>query len=419
MKSLLIRNVVLNGKPADILVRGNRISRIGRNLEDKAGRTIDGRGMTALPPLINGHTHAAMTLLRGYADDMGLMEWLQTKIWPFEGRLTKDDVLAGSRLACLEMIKSGATFFNDMYWHWHATADAVEEMGLRALLSPVFIDGGDEARGETNRRMVEEIHGGLAGYSGRVRFALGPHAIYTVSSDNLRFMKEFARARNVPIHIHLSETADEVQTCLKSKNLRPVEYLDSIGFLGPEVFAAHCVHLAEKEIDLLAANRVKAIHIPVSNLKLAVGGIMPLAALTKAGVSVLIGTDGCSSNNCLDMFQTLKFAALMAKHKSGDPTSMPAHEAWAMATTDAARAFGLDLGIEEGRLADLILVDRERPEFVPGYNLYSDLVYSANGYCVDTVLCDGRVLMSRRKVPGEKDIIDDARRVARRLCKAG
>ena len=418
MKSLLVRNVILNGKRADILVRGNRISRIGRDLAPGSGRILDGRGLTALPPLINGHTHAAMTLLRGYADDMGLMEWLKTKIWPFEERLTRNDVLIGSRLACLEMIRSGTTFFNDMYWHWHGIADAVEEMGLRALISAVFIDGGNKARGETNRRMVEEIHTGLASHGGRVRFALGPHAIYTVSADNLRYLKKFAREQNVPIHIHLSETESEVQECLKARKMRPVEYLDSIGFLGPEVFAAHCVHLTRKEIDLLAANSVKAIHIPVSNLKLAVGGIMPLTEMSKAGVSVLLGTDGCSSNNCLDMFQTVKFAALLSKHASGDTTTMPAPEAWAMATTNAARAFGLDIGLEEGRLADFILVDINRPEFVPGHNLYSDLVYSGNGYCVDTVLCDGRVLMSGRKIPGEQEILDDARRVARRVGRA-
>jgi len=419
MKSLLIRDIVLDNKPADILIQGNRIKSIGRRLPKNAGRTVDGRGLTALPPLFNCHTHAAMSLLRGYADDMRLSEWLQTRIWPAEARFSRDDVRIGARLACLEMIKSGTTFFNDMYWHGRAAAEAAEEMGMRAVIGAGFIDGGDPARGAAQRRMLEEVRQELSGFSSRILFAPGPHAIYTVSSESLRFIKAFAGEWGLPIHIHLSETESEVNDSLRAHKLRPAEYLDSLGFLGPEVFAAHCLHLSERELDLLAASRVKVIHVPASNLKLASGGQMPYRALTGAGAAVLLGTDGCSSNNSLDMFQTMKMAALLQKHAANDPACLPAPDAWAMATAVAAQAFGIDAGrIEEGRLADLILVDLDRPECAPGYNLAADLVYSANGYCVDTVVCDGRVLMLRRKVPGEEEIIADARRAARRLANA-
>lgn len=392
------------------------ISRIAPDITEPAGRTLDGRGLIALPPLMNAHTHCAMALLRGFADDMRLMEWLETKIWPLEARMTEQDVYIGARLGCLEMIRSGCTFFNDMYWHWNGTARAVKEMGLRAAISAVFIDLGDDAKTKEQRKLNEKLLDDHPTANGRIQFTLGPHAIYTVSEANLRWNKEFAAANNLLIHIHLSETEHEVQDCLKATGKRPVQYLKDIGCLGPNVIAAHCVHLLPDECRMLSDSGVKPVHVPVSNLKLAVGGIMPYAELHRAGASVLLGTDGCSSNNNLDMFETIKIAALAQKHATNDPTCLPAAEAWNMATTNTADAFGLNAGrIEEGRLADLILVNPRLPAFTPGYHLFSDLVYAANGSCVDTTICDGKVLMHKGRIRGENAILAEAGAAANRL----
>lgn len=414
--TLLIRNIRLNGKSLDILIRGNRLARLAPNIDEPAKQTIDGRGLLALPPLMNAHTHCAMALLRGFADDMRLKEWLETKIWPQEARLTEQDVYIGARLGCLEMIRSGCTFFNDMYWHWHGTAKAAEEMGLRAAIAPVFLDLGDNAKARELREFNEKLLAKFPVGSGRIQFVLGPHAIYTVSETNLHWLRDFAAANSLLIHLHLSETEQEVQDCLRQTGKRPVHYLDSIGCLGPSVIAAHCVHLSPDECKLLAERGVKPVHVPVSNLKLAVGGVMPYPELHKAGASVLLGTDGCCSNNNLDMFETMKFAALIQKHAANDPTCLPAADTWTMATSRTADAFGIDAGrLEEGRLADLILIDPNRIQFTPGYHLYSDLVYAANGSCVDTTICDGKLLMHKGKIKKEKTIIQEAREAAQRL----
>ncbi len=413
-RSLLVRNVLLEGKPGDILMRGEKIEKIAPNIPEPADRVLDGRGLIALPPLMNAHTHCAMALLRGYADDMRLQEWLETKIWPLEAKLTEHDVYLGARLGCLEMIRSGCTFFNDMYWRWHGTAKAVEEMGLRAAIAPVFIDLGDDAKTHEQRKLNEKLLSERR--SSRITFTLGPHAIYTVSEANLRWNRSFAEANSLLIHLHLSETEREVQDCIRATGKRPVHYLESIGFLGPDVIAAHCVHLTHEECRILTGNGVKPVHIPVSNLKLAVGGVMPYTTLRNAGAQVLLGTDGCSSNNNLDMFETMKFAALIQKHASNDPTCLPAPEAWEMATSRTADAFGLNIGrIEEGRDADLILVNPDDITLAPGYCLPSDLVYSASGACVDTTICAGRVLMHKGRVRGQDAIIAEAREAARRL----
>lgn len=414
MSSLLLRNIKISGRRRDLLVEGNRIARIAPRIPAPAGRILDGRGMAALPSLCNSHTHAAMTLLRGYADDMPLMEWLQTKIWPFEACMTEDDVYVGARLGCLEMIRSGTTLFNDMYWHWRGTARAVEEMGLRAVLSPVFIDAGGLGQRQAMEADFLALLEESRQHSDRIRFAIGPHAIYTVSSEALLWLKDLARRHHLLIHIHLSETEQEVAECVAKHGMRPAEYLESLGFLGPEVIAAHGVWLSDHEIEILAHRHVTIVHNPISNLKLAINGMLRYKDLRRHHVTILLGTDGCSSNNSHDMFETVKFAALLEKFHTGDPTCLPAREAWAMVTRKSAETFGVDAGIlEEGRLADLILVDTSRPEFTPGYHLTSDLVYATNGYCVNTTLCDGKILMHDRRIPGEAEILRQARNTAK------
>jgi 5-methylthioadenosine/S-adenosylhomocysteine deaminase len=411
--SILISGVQLNGGTKDIFIEGNRIKQIGDQLHLKAEEVISGEGMAAVPSFVNGHTHAAMTLLRGYADDMPLQEWLETKIWPVEAHMTEDDVYWGTKLACLEMIKTGTTFFNDMYWHWRGTARAVEEMGIRAAISAVFIDLFEASKTKEQMALNEELYAARDEFGPRVTFTLGPHAIYTVSEKALRWCAEFARDKGVLIHFHLSETEDEVQACLHDHGVRPVKYLEQIGFLGPHLVASHCVWLDGEEIDILEAQEVRVVHTPISNLKLSVGGVFPYPQLRENNVIMCLGTDGCSSNNNLDMLETAKVASLLQKFYNHSPVVMPASETLALITSQGAQAFSLESGvIEEGTWADIALVDLKSPQLTPHFHLDSDLIYAANGSCIDTLICDGKVLMRGSRVEGEEEIMEKAREKA-------
>jgi 5-methylthioadenosine/S-adenosylhomocysteine deaminase len=413
--SILIKKVRLNGEPVDVFIKGNRFDSIGTDVDTHAEVVIDGAGKAILPSFHNAHTHAAMTLMRGYADDMELHAWLADHIWPFEARLTEDDIYWGAKLACLEMIKSGTTFFADMYWHWKGTARAVEEMGLRAALSAAFFDFDDPARAEGMKRQVMDLHEASSGYSDRIQFILGPHAIYTVSPDSLRWLGDYASRHGLLVHTHLSETRKEVDDCLARFGKRPVEYLHGLGLLAPNLILAHAVWVTAEEMDLLARHGVQVAHCPVSNMKLA-SGQFDYAAMKASGVNVALGTDGCCSNNNLDMIEEMKVASLLAKVTSMDPTVFPAREVLDAATVNGARMYGLDGGrIASGMLADCILVDLNHLRMVPGHNLVSNLVYSAGGCCVDTTICDGRVLMRGGKVDGEEEIIAQARATVARL----
>jgi len=407
--SILIKQVEWNGQAVDVLISGNRFKTIG----DCSGRTaetvLDGRDKALLPTFHNAHTHAAMAYLRSYADDLELFTWLNDHIWPVEKNVTEEDVYHGAKLACLEMIKSGTTFFNDMYWFWHGTARAVEESGMRAALSAVFIDLDDPARAEEQIRSNRQLFEERTRYSDRILFQLGPHAVYTVSEKSLRWCAEFAAEHGLMIHTHLSETGREVTDCVAKHGLRPPEYLDSIGFLGPNVTAAHCVHLNPAEMELLAERGVKALHCPASNMKLA-SGKFRFTAAQNAGIQIAIGTDGAASNNCLDMGSEIKTAALLEKHSTGDPTALDAQTAWHAGTRACAEFFGLDSGrIAEGALADCMLVDLNNERLLPGHHLTADMVYSAGSSCIDTVICNGKILMQDRRVPGEEEIIAKGR----------
>lgn len=414
--SILVRDALIDGRKTDIWVEGNRISAVGEKAGSKSDIILEGSGKAAVPGLINAHTHAAMSLMRGYADDLELHEWLSKHIWPLEAKLTEDDVYWGARLACLEMIKSGTTCFNDMYWHAEASAKAAEDAGLRAVINAVFIDLFDKDKARKQVRMNEKLFKRFRDFPDRIVFALGPHAVYTVSEESLSWAKEFADKHNLMIHFHLSETRRENEDFLKEKGVRPIPYLEKIGFLGPNLVACHAVWVTKGEIKTLAKHDVKIVHNPTSNMKLATGGVMPYKEMREAGLTIALGTDGCASNNNLDMLEAMKFAALLQKAHRWDQTVLPAKEALTMATEAGARALNINAGkIEAGRLADFILIDLKRPELTPHYNLASDLVYSANGSCVDTVVCDGRVLMENRVVGGEEVVLANAGEAARDL----
>jgi len=415
--SILIQNIRHKGKPVDVTIRGNTIQTIGACGEKTADTVIDGTGKAILPTFHNAHTHAAMNYMRSYADDLELHTWLNDHVWPLEASVTEEDVYHGARLACLEMIKSGTTFFNDMYWFWHGTARAVEEMGLRAAISAVFIDFEDPAKAaeqqEANRRLLEESKA----FNDRILFQLGPHAIYTVSESSLRWCAEFAAENNLMIHIHLSETEKEVADCIAKHGMRPAAWLDAIGFLGPNVTAAHCIRLDQNEMNLLAERGVKALHCPTSNMKLCSGKFRFTEART-AEIQVAIGTDGAASNNNLDMGEEIKLAALLEKHFTGDPTALPAEKAWHAGTRAAAEMFGLNSGIiAEGALADCMLVNLNNERLVPGHSLFADMVYSADSSCIDTVICEGKILMQNRRIEGEEEIIAKGREFVKKFRK--
>jgi 5-methylthioadenosine/S-adenosylhomocysteine deaminase len=412
--TLLIKDVLLEGKNTSILIEGNRISSIGES--DKSDQILDASGKAALPGLINCHTHAAMSLMRGYADDLPLQEWLEAKIWPLESKITEEDVYWGSRLACLEMIKTGTTCFNDMYWHWKGTARAVRDSGIRGYLSSVFIDLFDQAKADEQIDLNKKLYKESREFPERVKFVLGPHALYSVSRESLSWHKEFSKKHKLPIHFHLSETEKEFKDYLEKFGKRPVEYLEEIDFLSERLIACHSIWLTPREIEILKRHKVKLVYNPTSNMKLK-AGIFPYPQLKDSNLSIALGTDSCASNNNLDMFEEMKFASILQKHHHL-PTTLPVNEVLNLATLNGARALGLDAGeIKPGKLADIILVDLKRSELTPPHNLLSNLVYSATGSCVDTVICDGKILMENRKVPGEEEVLEKASETARDLVQ--
>jgi len=423
-RSLLITDVVAEGRTVDIFVDGQgTIAGIGgnerKNHRGEADFVIDGDGALALPGLVNTHTHAAMTLLRGYADDMVLQDWLANKIWPLEAHLTGDDVYWGTRLACLEMVRTGTTAFNDMYFFMEEAARAVDESGIRAVLSYGFIDLNSPEKRESECRATEHLAAHVRALNNpRIKFAAGPHAIYTVSPEGLGWCAEFAREQQCGIHIHLAETEKEVTDCVAQHGRRPAAHLDACGILTPRTVAAHCCWLDDAECDLLGKRGVSASHNPASNMKLATNRAMPYRRLLAAGANVCLGTDGCASNNNLDMFGEAKTAALLQKFFWNDPTLLPAPEALAMATAHGAEALGFPTGrLAAGAPADLILVTARTACNTPLHNATSNLVYACSGGSVETTICSGRVLMLDREIPGEQDVLKGAAAAAGALVK--
>lgn len=413
--SLLITNVMAGGKSVDIFIdETGTIAGMGEKERTKfngeAEFIIDGDGAIALPGLVNTHTHAAMTLLRGYADDMILQDWLSQKIWPLEAHLTGEDVYWGTRLACVEMIRSGTTAFNDMYFFMADAARAVDESGIRAVLSYGFIDLFNAEKREYECKATENLAAHIRALNNpRIKAAVGPHAIYTVSPEGLQWCAEFARDQKIGIHIHLAETEGEVKDCIARHGKRPPALLDECALLTPRTIAAHCCWLDEAECMQLGKRGVHVSHNPVSNMKLATNRAMPYPHLSDAGVNVCLGTDGCASNNSLDMFEEVKTAALLQKFYWNNPTILPAHDALSLATENGGKALGFGTGkLFIGAPADLVLVNTHTASNTPLHNAISNLVYSCNGGVVETTICNGKVLMLEHEIPGEAAIRERA-----------
>lgn len=402
----LINNVLLKDSITDVLIDGNIFKQIGPNQTDiKADKIIDGKDKAILPAFYNLHTHAAMNLLRGYSEDLPLFEWLN-KIWAKEDTLKSEDIYNGTLLAILEMIRSGTVFFADMYWHHPSVIQAVKDMGIRANVGISFMDRIGQEVIKENIKFLETF----SDTSSLISVAPAPHAIYTCSGKLYKLCKDVAKSNGLYMQTHLSETVTEVEDCKKEHGLTPAQYLDSLGVLDDKTIAAHCVHLTEDDAEILSKTHTVVVHNPCSNMKLA-SGIIDMELLKQKHITLTLGTDGCSSNNNLSMIEEMKFACLLAKVHSSKADVITAQEIFDAATINGAKAYGLNAGrIEEGMLADCILVDLNNERMQPNYNTIYNMVYSADSSCIDTLICNGNILMQSHHVKNEEEIIKIAKK---------
>ena len=385
--------------------------------------TWDLAGKVVIPGLINTHTHAAMTLLRGYADDMALMEWLEKKVWPFEAHLTPEDVYIGTLVACAEMIRSGTTVFADMYFHMEVVAKAVAESGMRRRVPAACIgtsastDESDEALREAVR-FCERWQGEA---NGRITTCLAPHAPYTCPPPFLEKVVDVAAVNNLSIHTHISETKDEIAQIARTYGESPVKYMMRCGVFKRPTLAAHCVHLDDEDIEILADNAVAVAHNPGSNMKLA-SGVAPVTKMRGRGVAVGLGTDGASSNNNLDMIEEARLAALLHKAVLFDPTAIAAMDALSMATIEGAKALRMDdqLGsLEAGKQADLVVLSTRRPHMAPMFDPVSNIVYSSNPGDIEHVVVRGESVLRDGNIVAfdESRAIEEFRSRSERLAR--
>jgi 5-methylthioadenosine/S-adenosylhomocysteine deaminase len=413
-RSLAVVEAAIAGETVGLRAVDGTIVALGPDVVAEPGDEIlDGAGRLLLPGLVNGHTHAAMTLFRGYGSDLRLMDWLEHRIWPAEARLDDEDVYWGTRLACVEMIRTGTVRFWDMYWEPAAVARAVDDAGLRATVGLPLVDGMDPERGKEVQAAGADVLDLLAEQSERVTPSLTPHGIYTVSAATLSWAADESAARGAPVQIHFLEVEDEVTGCLEQYGERPAALLDRLGVLGPRTILSHGVWMEQPELELVAERGCTVVTNPVSNLKLAVGRIFPYAAVRAHGIPVGLGTDGASSNNSLDLLADVKFLALLQKHLAHDPAALPAAEAWDVVTGVLAPALG-GTPLEVGAPADFVLVRAAATELAPGDPI-TNLVYAASGSVIDATVVDGRVLMRDGVVDGEDEARERAVAAARRL----
>jgi 5-methylthioadenosine/S-adenosylhomocysteine deaminase len=403
-----------------VAIRGERIIDVGDAVQLKAKgyrakQTIDARGKVVLPGLINAHTHVPMVLFRGLADDLNLQDWLTKYIFPAEAKnVTRDFVVAGTRLGLAEMIRGGITTYADMYYFEDAIAEETKRAGVRGVLGETVIDF-PVADNKTWAEAMAYTERFLKRWKGDslITAAIAPHAPYTVSTDHLNEVRALAEKIDSPILTHLAEAPTETEFIAKNYNARPVAYLERINFLSPRLLAAHVVHVNDEEIAILKRREVGIAHCPQSNMKLA-SGTAPVPAMLRAGLRLGLGTDGAASNHDLSLWEEIDSAAKLHKLISGDPTAVPAQEAFAMATIGGARALHMEKeigSIENGKRADVILVDLDALHLTPLYNFLSHLVYAVKASDVSDTIVNGRVLMRNRRL---LTINEEAAKVAAR-----
>ena len=414
MKTLL-KNVSLNGKIVDVLIEGNRFKKISENINEQADKIIMADGKAIEPAFYNCHTHISMTILKGLGEDKELHNWLIQDIWPREAKMIPEDIYYASKFAILEMIKSGTVFCNDMYQYGEETMRAIDEMGIRGVVSKPEIDIPTPNLLEKKKKIVQDFADYKNINENRIIKGMSCHAVYTVSAEFLQFYSDIAKKYNMPLHIHACETKVEVEQCLKKHGCTPIEFLEKFGLLTDKTILAHCVHLSDKDIEIIKKHNTKIAHCPVSNMKLK-SGLMPFQKYLDAGLEITLGTDGSASNNSLSMLEEMKVCALNAKITAKSSKAGNVNDIYKTATVNGAKAFGIDAGvIEEGKIADFILYDLNHYLLLPHYNFISNIIYSSQNECITDVFCDGKQLMCNRKVENEEQIIKDFKKLAEKF----
>ena len=423
MASILLKNLTVSESQKDILISGGLIRKIepvgSCTGWDIAGdvEVMDCARKRAVPGFVNMHTHAAMSLMRGVGEDMVFQDWL-AEIWRIEKNLDADFVYWGTRVACLEMARTGTTCLNDHYWFPNVGHKAAVDAGLRPVVSYIICDRMDPSEAERQKDQCERMYEESLSWPDSSTFVVGCHAVYSVSGKMLEWTRDFAAKHNLKLHIHLSETYRELLDCQAAHGgLSPVEYLDELGMLNSDLIAAHTLWVSEHDIELLGRNHVNCVHNINSNLKISSGYKFKYSELRDAGANVCIGTDGCASSNNLDMLEAMKTSAILQKAWRGDPKAMPLDELLDCATVNGAKALGINAGrIEEGALADLAIVDTDNSFFLSPGSFLANLIYSAHSDCIDSVICNGRFVMRSREVQGEKEILEQAGKVIGKLA---
>ena len=416
---ILLRNIQFDGAPVNLFIQGPRIHRILPFPETEgivADETVDCAGKAVIPGFVNMHTHGAMLLLRGITEDVPLDRWL-AKIWAMEAKMDEEFIYWGTKAACLEMIRSGTTTFNDMYWFAPYARKAAVEMGIRPYISFVILDQFQKEIAEKQKRKCIQLYELSNQWDEASHLAMSVHSVYTVSEEMILWASQFAVDHGMKLHIHISETEKENIDCRQAHGgLSPTEYLDSLGVLGPHVIAAHTIWLSDHDVELLGKHRVNCVHNINSNAKLASGYRFRYYDLKAAGANICLGTDGASSSNNLDMLETMKTTALFQKAWEGDPSAMPLRELMDAATVNGARALGLDTGvIREGAIADLSIVDTDNAYFLSPGSFLANLVYAAHSDVITSVIANGRFVMRDRVIPGEAEILTEARKVLKQI----
>ena len=424
MAAILLRDICADDVRKDILIQNGLIRRIepagAAKQWEIAGdiEVMDCSGKVAVPGFVNMHTHSPMSLMRGIGEDMVFQDWLD-RIWKVEDRLDKEYVYWATKVACLEMIRTGTTTFNDQYWFFDTSVKAAREMGMRIATGYDIMDKGDRGECERQKEQCMAKSEPFIKENGRdgLIYNLAFHAIYSVSEDMMLWAAEYARKHGLNLHIHLCETRREVEDCKAAHGgLTPVEYLDRLGILSPRLLAAHTLWVTPHDIELLAAHGVHCIHNINSNTKLASGYRFMYNEMRDAGINVCLGTDGCASSNNLDMLEAMKTSAIFQKAWRDDPSALPLDELLDMATVNGARALRFDGGrIAEGAVADISIIDTDNTFFLSPGPFLANFVYSAHSDCIDSVICDGKFLMRHREIPGEKEIISEARKVLAKI----
>lgn len=404
----------------DILINENKIEAVGKNIKTENGKPetiIDGKGKITIPGLINSHTHVAMTMLRGLGEDLPLQQWLEKKIWPVENKLKAKDVYYGSMLGICEMLHSGITTFNDMYF---ISADevpkAAEKLGMRAIANRAMLDLPFKTSPE---KELKEAKSFVERWRNKelITPSIACHAPYTCSEELLIKAKEFANKNRIKFHIHVSETRKEVFDCLNKTKKYPVEYLDSLGLIDENSIFAHAGWVTKREISIIGKKKATVVNCPISNLKLATGGICPVREYLASGANVTIGTDSAASNNSLNMFESIKITALLQKHHYWKADALPTRSIFDFATINGAKALGINAGsIEKGKFADVVLLDKNA-NLAPSHDIVSNIIYSAGPQNVSDVIINGKIVMRDRKIltVDEKHIIKEANDIARNL----